>query len=73
MAHGPITTNLFKSLKDVEQRAILSMAIDEIERETYWETRQEMLYRYKKELTRIDGDALKLTDYMLEKPRPETN
>jgi hypothetical protein len=71
MAAGPYVKQLTESLRDTEQRWLMSMAIDEIERETYWETRQEMLYRIQTELNSTDGDINKLVDYMLSKEKPE--
>lgn len=71
MASGPYVKQLTESLRDTEQRWLFSMAIDEIERETYWETRQEMLYRIQTEVNATDGDIRELVDYMLSKEKPE--
>jgi len=68
MVAGPLTTTFFKDLISSNMRDDLSNVIDEIERETYWETRNDILNSIRREIER--GNPKELVDYMLNKPKP---
>ena len=67
MAEETYLKQLTMSLRDERQRWLLSMTIDELERETYWKTRQDILRIVKR---KIDEGDLKYIDYMMNKEKP---
>lgn len=65
--HGQKTEQFIKMLSP-EYRKIFSFVIDEIERETYWETRQDILSILKRK--QEEGKLEEHLDYMINKPKP---
>ena len=64
----PLLKLFTEKTTDPNRRTQLSMVIDELEREVYWETRQELLAKLKKS---FDAGTIKETfDFMMNKEKP---
>lgn len=65
--HGHKTEQFIKMLSP-EYRKVFSYVIDEIERLTYWETRQDILSILKRK--KEEGQLEEHLDYMINKSKP---